>query len=195
MKKIVLATGNKNKVKEIQALVEQLGLALEIISAPESFDPEETGKTFEENALIKAKEAAKLLNLPALADDSGLEIDALQGAPGIYSSRYAETNDGRIDRVIKELKNVSQDEKTARFTCSMVFVDGNGKTLKTCKGHCEGMIIDERRGSQGFGYDPIFFIPELNKTLAQIPMNEKNKISHRSNALKCMIEWLKENFI
>jgi len=189
MKRLVLATKNKNKVTEINNLLINTGIQLEEIKG--NFDPAETGKSFEENAYIKAYEAAKLTNLPALADDSGLVIDALNGMPGIYSARYAENSQKRIDRVLSELKEIEPKKRTARFVCCMVIVDPSGEILHSCSGSCEGIIIDEQKGSNGFGYDPIFFLPEINKTMAELTLEEKNNLSHRSKALKCTIDWLK----
>lgn len=188
MKKLVLATTNKNKVKEIQDILGRYDI--EVVTPPDGFDPIEDGDDFSENAYKKAFEAAKLMNLPALADDSGLEIDALNGAPGIYSARYAQTDSERIDRILRELKDVRVEERTAQFTCAMVVVAPDGTTLFGGKGHCKGIIINERLGDHGFGYDPVFFIPELNKTMAELTMDEKNQISHRSKALKQVIQWL-----
>jgi len=189
MKKIVLATGNKDKIKEINDLL--TGTNIEAIPVSDVFNPEETGTTFEENAYIKAFEAAKIHKIPALADDSGLVVDALNGAPGIYSSRYAQDTASRIKRVLDEMKDVPYEKRTARFVCSMVVVDPEGNILKSCTGKCEGKIITELRGEQGFGYDPIFFIPELNRTMAELTMEEKNRISHRSNALRCILDWIR----
>ena len=188
IKKLVLATNNKNKVIEIKSLLS--GKDITVVEVDKDFDPEETGTNFEENAYIKAYEAAKLMNLPALADDSGLEVDALGGKPGIYSSRYAENDSKRIERVLTELKNVPKEERTARFICSVALVAPDGTTLKNCIGKCEGYIIEECKGNNGFGYDPVFFIPELNKTMAELSLDEKNTVSHRSKALNCMIKWL-----
>ena len=188
IKKLVLATGNKNKIIEIKDLLAEK--EIDIYKVDKDFNPEETGKTFEENAYIKAYEAAKLMNMPALADDSGLEIDALDGKPGIYSSRYAENDEKRIKKVLEELKNIAPKDKTARFVCSMVIASPTGEILYTCTGKCEGYIIDTPKGVNGFGYDPIFYIPELNKTMAELSLEEKNTISHRSKALKCMLHWL-----
>jgi XTP/dITP diphosphohydrolase len=189
MNKIVLATKNNNKVKEIKDLLKNINIQVEEIKG--NFEPVESGSTFEENAYIKAYEAAKLTNLPALADDSGLVIDALNGMPGIYSARYAENTQKRIERVLTELKGVEFSKRTARFICCMVIVDPNGKTLHSCTGICEGIIIDQQRGTYGFGYDPIFYFPEFDKTMAELSLEQKNNYSHRGKALKCTIQWLK----
>lgn len=191
MQKLVLATGNLNKVKEVQAKLLAEGIEIEIIQVKQPFDPEENGKTFSENAYIKAYEAAKIMNMPALADDSGLCIDALDGAPGLYSARYAETSEKRIERVLNELKNVPLPQRKAHFTCALSLVKPNGDIIFSCEGICEGLITIEQKGKQGFGYDPVFYIPELNKTMAELTMDEKNKLSHRSNALSKFFEWLR----
>lgn len=189
--KLVLATNNKNKKKEIENLLQ--GTDISIISIDKDFDPEETGKTFQENSYIKAYEAAKIMNIPALADDSGLEIDALNGLPGVYSARYAENDQKRIERVLNELNDIKPEERTARFICSMVLVAPDGEILYSCLGKCEGLIIDKSAGENGFGYDPIFYIPELNATMAQLNLEQKNRISHRGKALSCMMDWLQES--
>jgi len=191
MKKLVLATKNKNKVAEINDILKTLDI--QVVELKGEFNPDESGSTFLENAYIKAYEAAKLTGMPALADDSGLVIDALGGRPGIYSARYADHTQKRNEKVLKELKEVPSDKRTARFVCAMVVVDPSGKTLHSCEGICEGIIINEYRGTNGFGYDPIFFMPELNKTMAELTLDEKNNYSHRSKALKCIIEWLSQN--
>jgi len=191
MNKLVLATKNKNKVIEINNLLKNTGIQIEEIKG--DFNPVESGSTFEENAYIKGFEAAKLTNMPALADDSGLIVDSLNGMPGIYSARYAENTQKRIDKVLTELKDVAPDKRTARFVCSMVIVAPSGETLYSCTGKCEGIILDEQKGEHGFGYDPIFLLPEFNKTMAELTLEQKNNYSHRSKALKCMIEWLKSS--
>jgi XTP/dITP diphosphohydrolase len=193
MKKLVLATGNKKKIEEIQAKIQSHGLKIEIVQVNQPFDPEETGKTFAENAYIKAYEAAKLMQLPALADDSGLCVDALNGQPGIYSSRYAETDTKRIEKLLNELKTVPFEKRTAKFVCALALVSPNGELLFSDEGQCEGFITDETKGKQGFGYDPIFYIPALGKTMAELSMDEKNKLSHRSNALNKFFDWLENN--
>ena len=187
-KKIVLATKNKNKKIEIEDLLKETGV--NAIELQGEFNPEESGKTFLENACIKAYAAAKIMNLPALGDDSGLEIDALDGLPGIYSARYAENDQKRIEKVLNELKDIKPENRTARFVCSMVIASPNGEILYSCTEKCEGYIIDTPAGKNGFGYDPIFYIPELKATMAELSLEDKNKISHRAKALKCIIKWL-----
>ncbi len=189
MQKIVLATQNPNKVKEMQAVLKDFDI--EIISPPLGFDPIEDGETFFDNSLIKAKAAAKLMNLPALADDSGLQIDALGGDPGVMSARWDETNDKRIEKAISSLKNISN--RGAQFVCVMTLVNSDGELLYTTEGICRGEILEGQKGTNGFGYDPIFWIPTLQKTMAELTMDEKNQISHRSIALKAMIEFLNKH--
>lgn len=189
MFKLVIATGNKNKVKEIKPLLESANI--QIIELEGEFNPEETGNTFEENSYIKAFEAAKIMQIPALADDSGLVIDALDGMPGIYSARYAKTTELRIQRVLNELKDTEPDKKTARFVCAVSVVNPDGNVLFSHAGICEGLIIDKKMGINGFGYDPIFFIPELNKTMAELTLEEKNRYSHRGKAISAVVDWLK----
>jgi len=188
MKRIVLATQNENKLKEMQAIFKHF--AIEIINPPQGFDPIEDGETFFDNSLIKAKAASELMNLPALADDSGLEIEALGGEPGIYSARWADTHSERIEKAIKSLDG--QSNRNAQFVCTMTLTDKDGNLLHSTKGVCKGQIIEEEKGSGGFGYDPIFFIPKLGKTMAELTMDQKNKISHRSIALREMLKFLKK---
>lgn len=188
--KIVFATSNENKVKEIKEKLEEQKVNIQLILPNLPFDPEENGKNFYENALIKAKAAAKLMNMPALADDSGLCVDALNGAPGIHSARYAQTPMARIDRVLENLREVSENERTAHFICSMVLVDEKGEVLFSTEGRVDGLIIKELKGKNGFGYDPIFYISNLHKTMAEMTLEEKNSYSHRSIAVTKFVEWL-----
>ena len=187
--KIVLASSNKHKVQEINDIVNTLGLQLEFILPPDDFDPIENGKTFEENSYIKAFEAWKLVKTWVLADDSGLCIDALNGKPGIFSARYAETPALRIERVLKELKGITN--RNAHFTCAMTLINPNGDTEFKYQGICEGTIIEEPRGINGFGYDPIFLVKNDTRTMAELSEEEKNKVSHRSIALTKVLEYLK----
>ncbi len=187
---IVLASSNKHKVQEINDIVKSLNIPLEFILPPEGFDPEETGKTFEENSYIKALEAWKLTKNWVLADDSGLCIDALNGKPGIYSARYAETPALRIQRVLKELNGIKN--RNAHFTCAMTLINPEGKIEYKYQGICEGSIIEETRGTNGFGYDPIFLVKGDTRTMAELSEDEKNKVSHRSTALRNILEYLKK---
>jgi len=184
---IVLGSSNPHKVKEINEIV--AGTGIEFILPPDGFDPDETGKSFEENALIKAKEAWKLSHTWSLADDSGLCIDALGGKPGIYSARYEETPQKRIDRVLKELKGI--EDRKAHFTCHMTLIAPDGTIALSCEGRCEGSIVKEQRGTNGFGYDPIFLVDGDTRTMAELSEDEKNQVSHRSKALAQVIEYLK----
>jgi len=186
--KLVFATKNKNKLAEVSNILKNTDVL--ICGVEGEFDPEETGSTFEENAYIKAYEAAKIMNMPAFVVISGLVIDALDGRPGVYSSRYAENDQKRIAKLLEELKDVSSEKRTARFICAMVVVNPNGEILFSCQGICEGLILNSPKGTRGFGYDPIFFIPEKNSTMAELTMDEKNTVSHRGKALKKIIEWL-----
>ncbi|MFG6493957.1 XTP/dITP diphosphatase [Fictibacillus sp. UD] len=186
MMKILIATKNKGKVKEFQSMFENLGCEILSLSDIEgSPDVEETGTTFEENAILKAETISQQMNIPVIADDSGLEIDALEGKPGVYSARYAglqKSDEDNMNKVLAELQNVPETQRSARFVCALAFARPNKKTI-VVKGECEGEILREKRGSQGFGYDPIFFVPELNRSMAELAKEEKNKISHRAVAL------------
>ena len=188
----VLASHNKKKLAELSAIVSSLGI--EIIPLPEGApEPEENGKTFEENALIKAKSAAEFTGLPALADDSGLCVDALDGAPGIYSARYCEGTDE--DRNAFLLKNMQDKENRAcRFVCAIACVLADGETL-TVRGECEGTLLRENHGAGGFGYDPLFVPDDQPEraaadhplTSAEMDAAEKNAISHRGKAIKALV--------
>ncbi len=193
MVKIVLATSNPHKLEEINAINTNKKIVFEVIKG--EFNPEENGKTFEENAVIKAKAAAKIAKTYCLADDSGLCNDALKGAPGIFSSRYAPTQTEKINKILKEMFAVPYDDRTAHFTCSMVLVDADGNILHKENGKVFGYIDDSPKGSNGFGYDPVFLIPGYDKTMAELDEDTKNKISHRANALNPMLEWIKKNLM
>lgn len=190
--KLVLASNNKNKLDEIIKIMQPLGY--EVISqlkAGIDIDVEETGITFEENALLKAREIYKILKLPVIADDSGLEVDYLNGKPGVYSHRYAGENANdrdRCEKILSELAGVHEENRTARFVAVIVFIDSNGEEY-VAKGTCEGKIAYEMIGENGFGYDPIFIYNK--KSFAEISQVEKNKVSHRSNALKNLINILR----
>jgi len=190
IKKLTLATNNKGKKTEIRNLLEDV--CIEIVDIEGDFNPVENGGSFYKNALIKAKEAAKITGLPALGDDSGLSVDILGGLPGIHSSRFAENDEKRIERVLEALKYCQTEERGASFICCTVIVSAEGEELFSCTEKCSGVIIDAPKGDNGFGYDPIFFMTELNKTMAELTLEEKNNISHRAKALKKTISWLKE---
>ena len=190
--KIVLASSNKHKVQEINDIVKtKYGeeCNIKFILPPEGFDPIEDGKTFEENSRIKAMEAWKLTKSWALADDSGLCIEALDGAPGLYSARYAETPQKRIERVLTEMKD--KTDRTAEFVCAMTLINPQGEVAFACKGICKGSITQEPAGSNGFGYDPIFLVEGRTTTMAELSEEEKNQISHRSQALNQLLDVLR----
>lgn len=187
--KIVFATGNMHKLKELNEIAENSGI--EFILPPSGFDPIETGKTFQENSLIKAKEAAKLSHNISLADDSGLCVDALNGEPGIYSARYAETPRARIDKLLNNLAD--EGNRKAKFVCAMTLVDGFGNILNSEIGECHGQIAYSQSGTNGFGYDPVFIVDGFEKTMAELTEEQKNNISHRGNALRKMLEFIKSN--
>lgn len=184
--KIVLASSNEHKVKEINAIVEDYGI--EFILPPEGFDPVENGKTFSENSLIKAYAAWKLTKTWTLADDSGLCIDALDDAPGIHSARYADTPKERINKVLNEMKNI--ENRSAKFKCCMTLINPNGGVAFTYTGICRGSITKSPRGKNGFGYDPIFLVENSDLTMAELDEDEKNLLSHRGKALRAVIEYI-----
>lgn len=188
MQKIVLATSNPHKVEEINAITKDLGI--EFILPPEGFDPVEDGETFEDNALIKAKEANRLTGMPALADDSGLCVDALNGLPGVFSARYAPTQKEKIEKLLYELKDVSEENRGAKFVCAMVLLDKSGKVLFSDRGECLGKIGFVPKGINGFGYDPVFVVDGGEFTMAELSDDDKNKISHRARALQKLIKFL-----
>lgn len=193
--RIIFATGNEGKMREIRMIMADLGL--EILSMKEAglfSDVDENGTTFEENAVIKAKAIAALCNDIVLADDSGLEVDALNKEPGVYSARYmGEETSYRIKNanIIERLAGVPEEERTARFVCAIAAVLPDGKVLE-CKAAMEGRIGYEERGENGFGYDPIFMLPEYGKSTAEISSEKKNELSHRGKALRMMKEKLQE---
>ena len=193
--KIVLATGNKNKIKEIKEKFSSPGL-LEISSFQElDTIPEidENASTFEGNALIKAEAICRLTGLPAMADDSGLVIDALNGEPGVYSARYGGENLSDTEKnelVLSKMEGVPGEERSARFICAIAIALPDGKRF-TVEGVCEGLISSKPHGTNGFGYDPIFYISEKDKTMAQLTSEEKNIISHRGRALEKAFEIIK----
>jgi XTP/dITP diphosphohydrolase len=188
--KIVLASGNPGKIKEIQAILKDLTVLPQSQFNVE--EAEETGSTFVENAIIKAKNAASHCGLPAIADDSGLVIDALQGAPGVISARYAGINASDQDNLLKVLKNLEKiptEQRTARFVCVLVFMrHANDPLPIIAQGIWEGLIMTESIGDNGFGYDPIFWVPTQKKSSAQLSPETKNTISHRGQALKILAD-------
>ena len=193
--KIIFATGNEGKMKEVRMLLEDFNLpVLSLKDAGITADIVEDGTTFEENAVIKATEIMKMTGALVLADDSGLEIDYLNKEPGIYSARYmGEDTSYRIknQNLIDRLEGVPDEKRTARFVCAIAAAFPNGEVC-TAIGTIEGIIGYEERGENGFGYDPIFFLPEYGKTTAELPLEIKNQLSHRGNALRKMKEELKK---
>ncbi len=195
MKRLIFATGNKDKMKEIREILGDL--PVEILSMKEAgiqADIEENGKSFEENALIKARAVCRLAGEMVLADDSGLEIDYLNGEPGIYSARYmGEDTSYKIknQNLIDRLAGVPDEERTARFVCAIAAAFPDGREY-VVRGTIEGMIGYEERGENGFGYDPIFYLPDRGVSTAELSREEKNSISHRGNALKKMKELLEK---
>ncbi|ADM38788.1 inosine/xanthosine triphosphate pyrophosphatase (subunit A) [Bacillus spizizenii str. W23] len=187
MKEAIIATHNPGKVKEFKEILEPKGYdvkSLAEIGFTEEI--EETGHTFEENAILKAQAVAKAVNKMVIADDSGLSIDNLGGRPGVYSARYAgeqKDDQANIAKVLSELKGIEKEQRTARFRCALA-VSIPGEETKTVEGHVEGYIAEEPRGEYGFGYDPIFIVKDKDKTMAELTSDEKNKISHRADALK-----------
>jgi XTP/dITP diphosphohydrolase len=185
LSKLLLGTNNKGKVLEYRALLE--GIPFELVTPAElgiAVDVEETGSSFEENASLKARAFAAESGLLTLADDSGLEVDALHGEPGVHSHRYAgegATDRELVDYLLTRLKDISLQKRTARFRCVIAIATPDGK-VTLCQGECRGVITFEPRGAGGFGYDPIFLFPSLNKTMAELTMEEKNRLSHRAMA-------------
>ena len=196
MHRIILATGNLNKVREISASLE--GSSIEIM--PQSMfnvpDADETGTTFVENAIIKARNCAAHTGEAAMADDSGTGVDALGGAPGVHSARYSgeHANDEKNTALLlRNMEDVPDGKRTARYWCVMVYMrSASDPTPIICQASWEGIIIREKRGTNGFGYDPVFLIPELGKTAAEVSLEVKNSMSHRAKAIKMMTERLRE---
>ena len=188
MQKIILATANPHKVEEINEIAK--GLGFEFILPPAGFDPIEDGASFEENALIKAKEANENSGMLTLADDSGLCVEALNGEPGIFSARYAGTQSEKIEKLLRALKDVPKEKRGAKFVCAMVLLGKNGEVLFLDRGECFGKISFEAKGANGFGYDPIFLVEGGDLTMAEMPEEFKNTISHRALALQKVIKFL-----
>ncbi|CAN5696053.1 XTP/dITP diphosphatase [soil metagenome] len=187
---LVLATKNPGKLRELKELASQFDwLQLEL--APDQFDPEETGSTFIENAIIKATAAAEMTGKLSIADDSGITVVALNGAPGIRSARYCEGTDiDRRRKLLKELEAVPDGKRDGAFVCAMALCDGDGKVLHTTQAEWTGVIGRDERGENGFGYDPIFLLPDLGLTSAQISPEQKNSRSHRGQAWRSMLTFL-----
>ncbi|AFM43201.1 non-canonical purine NTP pyrophosphatase, rdgB/HAM1 family [Desulfosporosinus acidiphilus SJ4] len=193
--KIILATQNEGKVRELRDLIADE--EIEVVSLrdlPESEEVEENGETFAENAAIKARAAVQRTGLIALADDSGLEVDALKGAPGVFSARFAgepKDDERNNEKLLELLETIPEDKRTARFRCALVIAAPNGEEYLT-EGRVEGKILRQPRGTDGFGYDPLFLVPELGRTLAELTLTEKNNLSHRAQAFRKAIPILKD---
>jgi XTP/dITP diphosphohydrolase len=191
--KVVLATTNPGKLKEFTSLAKEVDW-LQLVMAPDGFNPKETGKTFFENAKIKATEAAKLTGSMAMADDSGIVIEALDGKPGILSARYCEGSDAdRRKKVLAEMKSVPEQNRQAAFVCAMVVCKADGEVAFHTIRYWEGMIGTQEKGSNGFGYDPIFFPRKCKGSAAELEPAEKNRISHRGQAWQQVANYLKQN--
>ena len=184
--KIILASHNLHIMEEMKAALKDLHFEIKTLNDfPEIGDIPETGATLEENALLKARTVNKLTGLPAIGDDTGLEVDALAGEPGVYSARYAGENvtyEDNVNKILNEMTHIREHERTARFRTVTAFVDGFDEI--TTAGKIEGLITKEPKGTSGFGYDPVFYIPEMKCTFAELSTEEKNKISHRGHALQ-----------
>ncbi|UAB70678.1 XTP/dITP diphosphatase [Vibrio sp. SCSIO 43132] len=199
MTKLVLATGNQGKVKEMASLLAEFGFDVVAQSDYNVSSVAETGTTFIENAIIKARHAAKETGLPAIADDSGLEVDFLKGAPGIYSARYAgedASDQQNLEKLLEAMTDVPQEQRTARFHCVLVLMrHENDPTPIVCHGKWEGRILTKAHGENGFGYDPIFHVPEDNCASAELEPSRKKELSHRGKALSQLFDQLKQQGI
>lgn len=194
--KVVLASKNPHKLVEISKILEKLDIQLVLESElGVDIEVEETGTTFEENSLLKARTVMEATGLPALADDSGIAVDALNGEPGIYSARYGFDDSlddwGRLCLLLKNTEQVPEGKRQAQFVCVITLVTPDGQVIQA-RGEAHGVLLREAVGQGGFGYDPIFFYPPLGKTFAELAPEEKNRVSHRAVALKLMYEKLKE---
>lgn len=188
MQKLVVATGNPGKLKEIQ---EYLGdLPWKLVLKPAEIDVDETGTTFIANARLKASEVAKAIGEWSIADDSGLAVDALGGAPGLYSARYGKTDSDRINRLLRELGN--NQNRQAKFICAIAIANPQGEIVLTTEGICPGKILNSPRGSGGFGYDPIFYVPSQQQTFAEMSAETKSRVSHRGVAFSQLMPELKQ---
>ena len=194
--KVILASQNRHKLVELSAILSQLGFEIALESEYGlHVDVDETGTTFEENSLLKAAAVMKASGLPVLADDSGLMVDALDGAPGVYSARYGHKSSDaeRIDYLLENLKDVPAERRTAKFVCVITCLWPDGRKI-AARGECPGQILLAPQGQGGFGYDPVFYLPELQKTYAELRPEEKNAISHRARALQAFCRIYREEF-
>ena len=193
---LVVATSNPNKLTEMQAHLADRDLGWELVLKPKEIEIEETGATFLENACLKASQVAQIMDKWAIADDSGLSVEALGGAPGIYSARYAETPLLRIERVLQELEKLEDLEETANraafFTCAVAVARPDGSIALQTEGVCRGEILRSLQGTEGFGYDPIFYVPDQKMTFAEMPPTLKHQISHRGLAFQTILPQLKQ---
>ena len=190
MSTILIASTNAGKVAEYRAILSSTGIQLlGLRDVGIDFEVEEVGGTFEENARLKARGYADVSGLLTLADDSGLCVDALGGAPGLYSARYGPDPVSRIERLLAEMAEVRDEDRTARFVCVIALARPDGET-HTFEGVCEGRVARRPKGTQGFGYDPIFYLPGYDQTLAELPLSLKNEISHRARAARRLKAWL-----
>ena len=184
--KLIIATHNSDKEKELKSVLDNFPVeVMSLDQFPEIGEIEETGSTLYENAKLKAVTVNKITNMPCLGDDTGLEVDALSGAPGVYSSRYAGENvsyKNNVTKLLRELRSTPSDKRTARFRTIIFYTDGD-RELYT-QGEIQGVITENPRGTNGFGYDPVFYIPEVKKTMAELTSAEKNKLSHRGQAMR-----------
>lgn len=197
MKKIFIASKNKGKIKEIKYSLDSLRFEFfSLLDTPDVPDISETGNTFEKNAWLKAKAVYEIVHIPVIADDSGLEVDALNGEPGVFSARYAGENasdDDNCNKLLANLANMEYEKRTAQFRCVIIYYDGFNKNV--FDGKCSGHIITYQRGENGFGYDPLFMPDGYSLTFAELDPETKNKISHRGMALKKLISYFLETSI
>lgn len=198
MTRIVLASNNAGKVREINQILANRNIEVVAQSDFNVAEIPETGLTFVENAILKARNAAQHTGLPSLADDSGIEVDALKGAPGIYSARYAgedAADSDNLNKLLKKLENIPDEQRGARFQCVMILMrHANDPTPLICQGSWEGRILHAPQGENGFGYDPVFLVPEQNCSSAQLEAEQKNRLSHRGKALAKLLANI-ENFL
>jgi XTP/dITP diphosphohydrolase len=188
MKKLIVATGNPGKLREMSEYL--VGLDWELQLKPEDLEIEESGSNFPENAAIKASQVAKAVGEWAIADDSGLAVEALNGAPGLYSARYGRTDGERIERLLRELGDA--ENRRAQFICAVAVACPDGSIALETEGICQGEILQQPRGTHGFGYDPIFYVPGLQQTFAEMPAEVKREVSHRGRAFAVLLPKLKK---
>ncbi|MBE9179654.1 RdgB/HAM1 family non-canonical purine NTP pyrophosphatase [Oculatella sp. LEGE 06141] len=186
---LIVATSNPGKLKEMQAYLTDSSLNWELALKPDSLEIEETGTTFLDNARLKASQVAQAMNQWAIADDSGLAVDALGGAPGVYSARYGKTDRERIERLLFELGN--EPNRQAQFVCAIAIARPDGKIMLETEGICPGEVLDTPRGRGGFGYDPVFYVPDQQMTFAEMPPETKHAVSHRGRAFQILLPQLK----